>query len=683
VSLLSTYIRGVDVAHDEAGGALVVGGVNYVYAQCLAADGSVVNTFLLKPAGANNIPFASFPRARFNPSAQNYLVVWPEEQSGGSLLVKARTINCPGGSMGAEHTIGSMPWGESGAALDWSPTSSKYLVAWKSIVSPNFVYAQLVEADGSPAGGPIQLSSAFGRDPGVAWNPTTNEFGVSYSGETSDGAYSVFVVVPASNPGAFRRTSFNTIGNGSKTYLTDLAYNTSTQRWIMSWFQLSGGSFAKIAEFDNSGNLVAMGTASTSIGSYDALSVAFNRNSGTFLLAGIDGGDQLRVAELNARGVRFASEQTFATGFNPIRYPRVSGSSSASSWFTAMSRGSSAGAFQGIGGVVFQTGTSGGGPAGGYDSAGGGSTGGGGSTTPGACTSVQPGPNWTCVNGNWLPPTDGGGSGGGGTTTGGCTSVQPGAGWTCVNGSWLPPTTGGGSTGGSTSSCTSVQPGTGWVCVNGNWLPPGSGGGSTGGGSTSSCTSVQPGTGWVCVIGNWLPPGSGGGSTGGGSTSSCTSVQPGSNWVCVNGNWLPPGSGGGSTGGGSTSSCTSVQPGTGWVCISGSWFPPGTGGSSTGTTTNNCTSVQPGVGWVCQNGGWLPPGSTLIVPTISCTTVRPGAGWVCQNGGWLPPASPLITGGGTSSPSTDGTCSGSAPVAGWVCRQGSWLPPDHPLVIGG
>jgi hypothetical protein len=413
--------------------------------------------------------------------------------------------------MGAEHVIGSNPWNESGAAVDWSPLSSKYLVAWKSAVSPSFVYAQLVNADGTPSGGPVQLSTGFGRDPGVAWNPTTNEFGVSYSGETGDGAYSVLAIVPAANPGAVRRTTFNPIGNGSKTYLTDLAYNTRTQRWVMSWFQLSGGPFAKVAEFDNAGAFVSSSTASSSIGSYDALSFAWNRASGTFLLVGIDQADQLRVAELNGNGARLATEQPVATGFAPIRYPRVDANFQSARWFSVFSRGNGSAAFQGTGEVVFQAGSTGG---------------------PGP---IEP-----------VPPTDPG-----------CPSVRPAQDWVCVPPNWLPPDLAPRTPNPSPPpppppppppQCPSVQPGPGWVCVPPNWLPadqapvqpkpkpepqpP----------DESSCTSIKPGPDWVCDgHGNWLPPGLAPRvPQDPPNDGTCSGSAPVAGWVCKQGNWLPP-----------------------------------------------------------------------------------------------------------------------------------------------
>jgi len=172
---------------------------------------------------------------------------------------------------------------------------------------------------------------------------------------------------------------------------------------------------------------------------------------------------------------------------------------------------------------------------------------------PRRCTTVRPGSDWTCVNGGWLPPGyptqgptsdegigSGTGSGAGSTTGGGtgsatCTTIRPGPDWTCVNGNWLPPgfptvgTTPGGAAGGGMGSST---------------------GGTTGGGSgTATCTTIRPGADWTCVSGNWLPPGfpipgsgtAGAGSTGGTGATTCTTIKPGADWVCVSGNWLPPG----------------------------------------------------------------------------------------------------------------------------------------------
>lgn len=102
------------------------------------------------------------------------------------------------------------------------------------------------------------------------------------------------------------------------------------------------------------------------------------------------------------------------------------------------------------------------------------------------CPTVQPGPDWICVNGGWLPP---------GMTP---PAAQPSP--------QAPPP--------SSVACTTGQPGPNWTCFNGGWLPPG---------MTPPASQQAPP--------QWTPPASG----------ACTSGQPAADWVCVNGGWLPPG----------------------------------------------------------------------------------------------------------------------------------------------
>jgi beta-glucosidase len=103
------------------------------------------------------------------------------------------------------------------------------------------------------------------------------------------------------------------------------------------------------------------------------------------------------------------------------------------------------------------------------------------SSQPGTCTTIQPAPDWVCVNGGWLPPGMAPAPGSPGpppTPSGNCSTVRPGPDWVCVNGGWLPPgiAPAAGAPGQAPTpvgSCSTVRPGPDWVCVNGGWLPPG------------------------------------------------------------------------------------------------------------------------------------------------------------------------------------------------------------------
>jgi hypothetical protein len=65
-----------------------------------------------------------------------------------------------------------------------------------------------------------------------------------------------------------------------------------------------------------------------------------------------------------------------------------------------------------------------------------------------ACPSIQPAPDWLCVNGGWVPPDS---------------PLAAGA---------SPPTAAPPVAPASPPTCPSVQPAEGWVCVGGGWVPP-------------------------------------------------------------------------------------------------------------------------------------------------------------------------------------------------------------------
>jgi hypothetical protein len=598
------FVRGVDTAFDPSTNSyLVVGGAGPLVGVCVNAAGVPISGLMtVNPEG-----YGSFPRAAYSPVIGGFLVAWAEEV-GSPSEIHARTVRCSG-ALGAEQVIsgGHSAWLESGPAVAYSATSGRFMVVWKSFptaAAPIRVKGVLVDNNGTAVSGVIDISPGFGRDPGVAWNPTTDQFGVSFSGESGTSNFSGFAVVPASNPAAFSRVTFNFFSGGMAT-ITDVTYNAATNRYLMSWFEISTGFFSKVAEFDAAGNLLTSGIASLRVGSYDALSIAYNPVSRTSLLGGVDRANDAMIGiELNSRGFPFNGENTLSATHRSSFYERVSSSTLAKSWLGAFS----ARLFNGIAVVPVTSFASAGGPGGSYDAS-------APAPTPpppsGGCTTIQPGPGWVCVDGGWRPPSD--------TPppppppppppTGGCTTIQPGPGWVCVDGGWLPPgvapapapppppppPTG----------CTTIQPGPGWVCVDGGWLPPGVvpvPAPPPPPPPSTSCTTISPGPGWVCVGGGWLPPGSPLIPPPPPPPSSCTTISPGPGWVCVDGGWLPPGS-------------PLIPPA----------LPP--------PPTSSCTTVQPGPGWICSGGGWLPP-------DMACPTISPGPGWTCVGGGWLPPGYP-------------------------------------------
>ena len=163
-------------------------------------------------------------------------------------------------------------------------------MVWKG----GYVTAKLVDNAGTGVGAPALLSTnsgwTVGRDPGVTWNPNTNDFGVSFSGET----YSAFVKVPAANPAAFPRQTFPVAGT-ARIYITDIDYNPVSGTYLMTWWE---NGLVKVAEFDAAANLLGVRLASTTLGSYDALSIAANPLTGSHLLVGVSSSPPITASRL-------------------------------------------------------------------------------------------------------------------------------------------------------------------------------------------------------------------------------------------------------------------------------------------------------------------------------------------------------------------------------------------------
>ncbi len=526
-----------DIAYDANNDAyLVVWGLGQVGARYVSAGGA--------PLGAPttlNSTTGGAARVACGPSSDACLVVWIQEPSS----IVGRFVRYNAGavlSMSAPFKISSVgdKLSSAGPGVAYSTAAGEFLVAWTEYgPSPN-VKAQRVSQNTALAGGVISVatSSLWEGFPSVAYNSVQDEYLVVYYFESSGGSNSVGAQRVKPGTGAL-------IGGRSTLYAStfdqypEVAYNSQANQYLaVTWGSSGSGWMVKGRLADGNGQPLGGGTIPLAAsGGGDGIGLAYNRVSNAYLGVFLSQKNaEIWGVKVSAGGAPGTQIQVTASGTSLATQPQAAGSSAIGRWMVVASEGYK----RVMGQLVSQT-TS--------------------TTTPpppppptSSCTTVKPASNWTCVNGNWLPPTTGGTGG----STSSCTSVKPGTGWTCVNGSWLPPTTGGG---GSTSSCTTVKPGTNWTCVNGNWLPPTTG--STGG-STSSCTTVRPAADWTCVSGNWLPP------TTGGSTSSCTTVKPAADWTCVAGNWLPPGSGSAAA-----TSCPTVKPGTGWTCVSGNWLPPG------------------------------------------------------------------------------------------------------------
>jgi hypothetical protein len=604
VKLMDVSVRGIDSSHDPVNDVfLSVGAFGFVTGVFANSVGEPIGGHFTISSGAGHSNYTRVLYSRdLNGGNGGFLVAWSSEDGS----IRARIVAYPGVLVGAEQVIAAEPvWIEAAPAIAYSSTSQRFLIVWASITLN--IKARLVGLDAAPIGGIAQISSGIGKTPGVAWNPHRNEFGVSYSGESGSSAFSAFAIVPASNidaPGVIAKDSFNFLPGGL-TYITDLAFSPASRHYVMTWYEWPNSMAAVFSEFG--GAPLFYGPVSSRIGVYDSLSISYSPVSQTFLVAGLDpGNDFLTGAELAGNGVKIGFD-TQLIGAGPAWYARSAPSSNTPMWQTVISRG-----FKLTDRVVF-TGTTGGGsgsvppppppPTTTTDPT---------PPPPTTSTSTCAGgdiPGMTCVNGEYYPtgsePT---------TSSGGCTGTVPGM--ICVNGNWVLDT-GTTMTTTTTSSCAG-GPIPGMTCVNGNWIPDS----SLSTASTSSCAG-GPIPGMTCVNGNWIPDS----SLSTASTSSCAG-GPIPGMTCVNGNWIPDSS----LGTASTSSCPG-GPIPGMTCVNGNWIPD----SSLGTTsTSSCPGTVPGM--TCVNGNWVIDSSTPT-STGGCPGTVPGM--TCVNGNWIPNSTKL------------------------------------------
>ena len=531
-TVIAAPVRGTDSAYDPVTGLyLVVGSYGTPRGIFVSPDGVPVGAAF---AVAAPVEFAHFPRVVYSPHLANgsggfgaFLVTWHDAPAPGATpVVKARVVSwaAPGapGPVGSVLTVSdTTSFWEAGAPVAYSPASGVFLATWQTCCGGgSTVRARRLGIDGAGApallGGSFALSTGAGRDPSVAYNAATDQFGVAFSGWDSTSATMSFGLVTPAGAINFRNIFHRSAG----IYITDLAVNTATGRYVTTFWDGSAG--ARAAEFDLSGTTLGLGLVATIVGAYDGMGLSYNAGSGTFLLVGHHPSGEVGAAELSSRGARVSAETTASnSGGVAAFYPRASSNGvrwlDTFAWSTLFNQTRVQG--------VLTSSTNGGGGAALPAPGGGSSSSGGGTPAPpppppsGGCTTPSPGTGWVCVNGGWLPP--GHPDIPSGSTTpppppppSGCTTPQPGPGWVCVNGGWLPPD--------NPSACSTPSPGSGWVCVNGGWLPPGhpdipSGTTSTpppppppSGSSLPVCPSsvgTPPASGWIYTSsGGWVPP---------------------------------------------------------------------------------------------------------------------------------------------------------------------------------
>lgn len=341
--LVTTTVRGSDVAYDPVNKVyLVVGAYGSVWGSFTTLSGDLISAFPINAPG----PFAHFPRVIYSPDVSNgvggvggFIVTW-HESPGGANFVNTRVVAYPAGPVSLQQTIAAPvgTWWESGASIAYSTTSRVSLVTWRS--ADYLIWGARLDVNGNLIGTAFQISQTGqgARDPSVAWNSATDQFGIIYDGWGATSTQTTFTLV-TSGGAVVANNIFNFAGSAG-TYITDLAYNPVTGRFVGVWVQTGAGTLG--AEFDGAGTVVASGLVSSTTGAVDGLGLSYNPVTGTFLLVGMGPSYNIWGAELNAHGAKTSIDQQITAAALPAGevgsfYPRAAARSDAAQWNVSFS----------------------------------------------------------------------------------------------------------------------------------------------------------------------------------------------------------------------------------------------------------------------------------------------------------------------------------------------------------
>src|SRR4030095_4044970 len=280
---------------------------------CVFTDtgGNALNFFNI--GAANTGTYRHYPRAEYsqdmNGGQGGFLVTW-HQNDGAANNVHSVVVAYPNCVISGDRVLNDTPtWWLAGPSIAYSSTTHRFLVVWQG--GDFSIKGRFVDPSGAPTGGfgvMLYENAGCARDPGVAWNPAVNEFGLSYA-DFCGGAFAAFRHINANSGAPSGRSSF---GFSAGTYNTDIDVNPYNNHYVLGWAEASGSNFA---EFDQNGNQVGGGLISSGIGGSTSFSIAFNTNSATFLAVGQDPtGGEVVGAELNGGGSPITGRTTLTNG---------------------------------------------------------------------------------------------------------------------------------------------------------------------------------------------------------------------------------------------------------------------------------------------------------------------------------------------------------------------------------
>jgi hypothetical protein len=352
--IIAAFVLGTDVAYDSINHVYLVvatgGQIGVpVFGRFVAANGTPLgNVFAIQttPSGAH------FPGVAFSPDANGgaggFLVAWSEgDLPGQNTSVHARMVAFgQNGAYGPENLVDAYPtYWNTPVKMAYSTTSKEFLLVFTGVPGGRGIRAVGVDNNAAvmvPTFS-VAVNSQFEDWPSVAYNPTNDQFLVSYVGynAVARAAFTASRLVTAGgNPVVGLPTIlYATVG----TWVSETVYNPRTNQFLVAWV---GGitapttTFGRVLNADASiaGNVNVL---SNRFASVDGMDLDYNPVTDTYFLvastpiSGEDGGVELK----GATGVPVDNGflATAGAGKSGRPYPRIKASTQDPNWLICMS----------------------------------------------------------------------------------------------------------------------------------------------------------------------------------------------------------------------------------------------------------------------------------------------------------------------------------------------------------
>ncbi len=328
-----------EIALDTVNGVyLTVSGNWYNGGAFVTADGVPVGSpFQIAPGQT-----AQTPSVAYSPDAGAFLVAWLDTNDQSSVWGQMLSYGAGGiaNPVTGQFLIAAAPGGafsESAPSIAYSATSREFLVAWMQGMTTQQwdIRAQRISNTGQLLGGeiPITVDGNWQTQPGIGYNPATDEYYVAWSAEAG-GIASIDGQRVKAGTGALVG-SRATLVTGPYLTLPKVQYNVATGKMFVVWYsEPPRGLYGRLINADGTfdGSIIPL---NATYFAYDATHQAYNVLSNTFFVvthAGMVDSPEDFGFEVSSLGVPSPAFQvTMAAGTGNF-YPAIAAHTTRAEW---------------------------------------------------------------------------------------------------------------------------------------------------------------------------------------------------------------------------------------------------------------------------------------------------------------------------------------------------------------